>query len=342
MANGGTTLEWEDLTPMPTKRVFATPVFHNGLLYIVGGCDASGRPVDSFEQFDGKKKWKRLLSMPTKRAGAAVVSVGTKIVAIAGVSESQAPLDAVEVYDVEAKSWTALEPLGEPLLGVSAVLRDEKIVVVGGMAADSNPRDMFVEFDLAQNKWKKLPSMPTPRYASAAFLRGDKLYVAGGRQGKLPCVAFEVYDFTEQKWTKLPDIPSKRVFAMYAATDTHVFSVGGLNQPANLGFSQVCEVYDIKAGEWSTDHPDMPTKRGDFAIGVLNNQLICAGGLGNEGKPLSLVESYDVETKTWRKEGDMNSTHCSCAYITHSNRLYVAGGLSLQGPSNCVDVLALK
>ena len=46
----------------------------------------------------------------------------------------------------------------------------------------------------------------------------------------------------------MPDIPSKRVFAMYAATDTHIFSIGGLNQPANLGFSDVCEVYDIAQG----------------------------------------------------------------------------------------------
>ena len=35
---------------------------------------------------------------------------------------------------------------------------------------------------------------------------------------------------------------------MYAATDTHIFSVGGLNQPASLGFSEVCEVYDIAKG----------------------------------------------------------------------------------------------
>ena len=35
---------------------------------------------------------------------------------------------------------------------------------------------------------------------------------------------------------------------MYAATDTHIFSIGGLNQPANLGFSDVCEVYDIAQG----------------------------------------------------------------------------------------------
>ena len=63
---------------------------------------------------------------------------------------------------------------------------------------------------------------------------------------------------------------------------------------------------------------------------------------GNEGKPLVTVESYGREADGWRREKDMPSTHCSCAHLVHHLRLYVAGGLSLQGPSNCVDVLTLK
>ena len=49
---------------------------------------------------------------------------------------------------------------------------------------------------------------------------------AGGRQGKIPVAAFEVFNFAENKWKKLPDIPSKRVFALYAHSDTHIFSLG--------------------------------------------------------------------------------------------------------------------
>ena len=70
----------------------------------------------------------------------------------------------------------------------------------------------------------------------------------GGRQGKLPVPAFEVYDFETSRWRKLPDIPSKRVFALYAHSDTHIFSVGGLHQDARQGFSDVTEVFDLDAG----------------------------------------------------------------------------------------------
>jgi len=73
------------------------------------------------------------------------------------------------------------------------------------------------------------------------------LYV-GGRQGKLPVAAFEVYDFATSRWRSLPDIPSKRVFALYAHSDTHIFSIGGLHQDAQQGFSDVTEVFDLSTG----------------------------------------------------------------------------------------------
>jgi len=70
----------------------------------------------------------------------------------------------------------------------------------------------------------------------------------GGRQGKLPIAAFEVYEFETSRWRKLPDIPSKRVFALYAHSDTHIFSVGGLHQDPRHGFSDVTEVFDLDTG----------------------------------------------------------------------------------------------
>ena len=115
---------------MPTKRVFSTAVVTNNQLFIIGGCDAAGKPLDSFEQFDMKKKWNRLRDMPTKRAGVAATVVGKKIVAIGGVSQEQTPMDSVEVYNLEDKTWKSMEPLGEALLGVSCVTRGEDQTII--------------------------------------------------------------------------------------------------------------------------------------------------------------------------------------------------------------------
>ena len=127
MANTiGNSLKWETMKPMPTKRVFSTPVEVGGVIYIVGGCDQRGTPLDSFESYDPQKnKWNRLSSMPTKRAGPCVVAVEKKIFVFGGVAVNQQPLDCVELYDIDTKQWSTKESLKEPLLGLSAVARGE-------------------------------------------------------------------------------------------------------------------------------------------------------------------------------------------------------------------------
>ena len=48
-ADGGKAHKWETLKGMPTKRVFSTPIEAKGSLYVVGGCDQMGTPIDAFE-----------------------------------------------------------------------------------------------------------------------------------------------------------------------------------------------------------------------------------------------------------------------------------------------------
>jgi len=97
------------------------------------------------------------------------------------------------------------------------------------------------------------------------------VYIAGGRQGRLPVAAFEVYDFQTSRWRSLPDVPSKRVFALYAHSDTHIFSVGGLHQDAQQGFSDVTEVFDLDTGLYSSLHC---TVSQNFRHPVLQTRLI--------------------------------------------------------------------
>jgi len=90
------------------------------------------------------------------------------------------------------------------------------------------------------------------KHASVMFCQkqcaDDRCMCVGGRQGKLPVTAFEVYDFATSRWRSLPDIPTKRVFALYAHSDNHIFSVGGLHQDVQQGFSDVTEVFDLDSG----------------------------------------------------------------------------------------------
>ena len=118
--------KWKPHKAMPTKRVFCSAVELDNNLYVVGGCDAMGQPIDSLEVYiSAKEQWKGLPNMPTKRAAPSVAAVGKKLVAIGGVSSNQQPLDVVEVYNVEEKKWTSGESLKDKLLGLSCVVRGE-------------------------------------------------------------------------------------------------------------------------------------------------------------------------------------------------------------------------
>jgi len=115
---------WKSVKPMPTKRVYSSPVMCGGQLYVVGGCDSSGIPLDCFESYHpGRDRWYRLANVPTKRASPCVLSVGGKLVALGGVSTTQQPLNVVEVYDATEKEWTQQDVMKDHLMGMSGVVR---------------------------------------------------------------------------------------------------------------------------------------------------------------------------------------------------------------------------
>ncbi|KAK5923198.1 hypothetical protein CgunFtcFv8_000190 [Champsocephalus gunnari] len=63
-------LYWEQFPPMTQRRVYCTPVYHEGLLYVLGGCSETGAPLDSVEVLDVESQtWSQLPPLPTARAG---------------------------------------------------------------------------------------------------------------------------------------------------------------------------------------------------------------------------------------------------------------------------------
>jgi len=115
---------WKSVKTMPTKRVYSSPVICGDQLYVVGGCDSSGVPLDCFESYhSGRDRWYRLANVPTKRASPCVLQTGGKLVAMGGVSTTQQPLNVVEVYDPSEKEWTHQDVMKDHLMGISGVVR---------------------------------------------------------------------------------------------------------------------------------------------------------------------------------------------------------------------------
>lgn len=115
-------LYWEVFPPMPTRRVYCTPVLHDGLLYVLGGCSESGLPLDAVEVLDlESQSWCTLPPLPTARAGASAVALGGQLVVMGGMDSQQSPLASVEVYNIDEGKWERKAGLGQPSMGIMAL-----------------------------------------------------------------------------------------------------------------------------------------------------------------------------------------------------------------------------
>ncbi|XP_069062271.1 kelch domain-containing protein 8B isoform X1 [Pleurodeles waltl] len=351
MATGTTrSLFWEVFPPMPTCRVYCTPAFQDGHLFVVGGCSRTGLPLDTVELFDvASQKWMTLPPLTTARAGAAAIAVGKQVLIIGGMDSEQSPLASVEIYNTDEGRWERKADLGQPSMGVTAIEREGKVFALGGMGADTSPQALVRVYEPAKDHWQPLPSMPTPRYGASTYLRGNKIYVLGGRQGKLPVTAFEAFDLEMKSWTRYPSIPSRRAFANCAMSENLFFSLGGLQQPgphnfySRPHFVNTVEVFDAEQGVWCkpTRSTRMREKRADFVTGILGGRVIAAGGLGNQPSPLNSVEGFNLTKKRWEMLPPMPTGRCSSSSLLTPNMLFVIGGVA-QGPSSAMEALCVR
>ncbi|XP_075773481.1 kelch domain-containing protein 8B isoform X2 [Pelodiscus sinensis] len=341
---------WEVFPPMPTCRVYCSPAYRDGHLFVVGGCGRAGLPLAAAEMLDvPSQTWLALPPLPTARAGAAAVAVGKQVLVVGGMDSRQSPLASVDVFNTDEGKWEPAAALAQPSMGVSAVERDGVVYALGGMGADTSPQALVRLYEPGTARWQPLPSMPTPCYGASAFLQGSKIFLLGGRQGKLPVTAFEAFDLETRSWTRYPSVPSRRAFAGCAVAEGCVFSLGGLQQPgphnfySRPHFVSTVEIFDLEQGAWSKlgRAVRMRDKRADFVAGCLGGRVVAAGGLGNQSFPLGSVEGFSPVRKRWEQLPAMPTGRCSCSSYQALSRLFVIGGVA-QGPSGAVEALCLR
>ena len=121
-------LYWEQFPPMSQRRVYCTAVYHEGLLYVLGGCSETGIPLDSVEVLDVESQtWSQLPPLPTARAGASAVALGGQLMLLGGMNQQQTPLASVEMYHPDEGKWESRANLGQPSMGVTTVEKGKEV-----------------------------------------------------------------------------------------------------------------------------------------------------------------------------------------------------------------------
>ncbi|XP_045561651.1 kelch domain-containing protein 8A [Salmo salar] len=315
---------WQSLARLPSGRVYHSLAEVGGQMYMLGGCDAAGRPSPALELYSPEgDQWLSLPPMPTPRAGAAVAVLG-KVVCVGG---------GVAVREDE--------------VGVAVAVKDGRALAVGGMGSDLLPRSILQQYDLRKNVWALLPPMPTPRYDATAHLLGNKIYVAGGRQCKRTLKVFEVFDSETRSWSTLPNMPCKRSYGgVFWDSSGRLCLLGGLRKGGghqSSKFTKNVNIFDTNQGLWlkSEDTVAMKTKRADFASSFLRGRMVVAGGLGHQPSVLDTVEAFHPQKRKWERLAPMAMARCSASSIVIRDRLLVVGGVN-QVPSSAHEILYVK
>lgn len=115
---------WQNLARLSSGRVYHSLAEVGGQLYMLGGCDATGRATNHMELYCPEvDQWVSLPPMPTARAGAAVAVLGKQLLVVGGVGKEQHPLKAVEVYNTEEGRWRKRSSLREELMGLAITVK---------------------------------------------------------------------------------------------------------------------------------------------------------------------------------------------------------------------------
>ena len=87
--------------------------------------------------------------------------------------------------------------------------------------------------------------------------------------------------------------------------------------------------YDISTGKWAT----LPPYRAqNFAMTVINNQLVLVGGMEHGGGKNKVVGVWDADNKQWTHPyPEMRTARSYCSAVVHNEWLVVAGGRSESG-----------
>ena len=275
-----------------------------------------------------------------------------KLYVFAGLAPGWKPKAMVVEYDPASNAWTKKKPMQLPSHHVALASLNDKIYAFGGFAYPGSgppgwtPVNNVFEYDPAADAWKELAPMPTKRGAASAAVANGKIYVTGGvnslpgvtENGVHPTRAqnvvatVEEYDPATNSWKSLRPMLVARNHHLALGADGRVYVIGGRIGSGFISSGSnnidLVEMYDPATDLW-TPRTRMPTARSAIGAGVYNDNILVAGGEGQDQRFLAAfkaVEAYDPARNQWQALPSMPHPRHGLAVGAIGNRLYTVSG----------------
>ena len=275
-----------------------------------------------------------------------------KVYVFAGLAPGWKPKAMVYEYDPASNQWAKKRPMRLASHHVAFATLNNKIYAFGGFTyPDSGPPGWNAvnnawEYDPATDEWKELAPMPTKRGAASAGVANGKIYVTGGANS-LPGVnengihparphnvvaTVEEYDPAANSWKTVRPLLLARNHHATVGVGDKIYVIGGRVGAAFISSASnnvdLVEMYDPATDLW-TPRTRMPTARSAIGAGVYNNQILVAGGEGQDQRFLAAfkaVEAYDPVLNRWQVLPSMPHPRHGLAVGAVGNRLYTVSG----------------
>jgi subtilase family serine protease/N-acetylneuraminic acid mutarotase len=189
-------------------------------------------------------------------------------------------------------------------------------------------------YDSSAKTWDPIASLPQPLQNSAAAFLNGTLYVAGGFNcSQEPSAAVYAYTPGANTWSQVASLPTALAGSAAAVLDGQLYVIGGCPQGLCAANSQVLSRavyrYDPISNAW-TKLAGYPVYQGVAfeACAGIDNEIVCAGGLGYNSGALSSTWLYNPASNTWTQGAGMPYPDFQMAYTGANGQLQAAGGVS--------------
>ncbi|RKR09122.1 Kelch motif protein [Flavobacterium sp. 90] len=255
-------------------------------------------------------------------------------------------------------SFKKLSALKNPVFAFGSFLKDEKIYVIGGDASfdsdafkkvrlekpDFSLKDYldeikynttlfyykgdFSTYNIKTDSWEVSNLKFKKRAFHNIHFYNNSIYVLGGKRisvnGKFEYLQdqIEVLDLDKQTIKTDNTNPHQAAnFASFLYKD-NIIVMGGsvkMSEKGKKDFSNKMHLYNLTSGYWY-ELDNMSTAK--EATGILIDDKIYLIG-GNNGNPISQIESFDLISQKWQIEGELFSGLERPAITYHDNIIYI-------------------
>ncbi len=292
---------------------------------------------------------------PEKRHESAFAQVGDKFYLIGGRGTKK-----IQVYNPQTNQWSNTNSTTNNIHHFQAVTYNNKIYILGALTGNypaEDPLTNIMVYDPVADKLTTGATIPANRRrgSSGVVVYNGKFYLVGGNRnghsaflsdGVTPANVnwFDEYDPVSNTWKVLPNAPHARDHFAAAVIGSKLYIAAGRRSKygTSLGTFKDTEaavdVYDFTTKQWLTGSSlpnNIPTQRAGVAVGVLNGELIVAGGEVDSNPPsnlaLSTTEALNPNSGTWRTLAAMKLGRHASQAVIYQGDMYIPAGSKTKG-----------